>query len=417
LPWQIISDYVYFVLSRNDKLLIIYNKKKQPMKNNILFLDCTQNIGYEFSAANTKVEMIVRGLIENGDNCAIINGLIGYKNISKRTVKSLRCIPLIITYSRKYNEIISWIFNLKALYEDLRTCKVNSANNIVVLELPDYHIFITYVLLSKILKYKIVVIAQEWGPTLTSLHWIRKPSLIIYSKTFGYFVNGIFPISEFIINKIKHFNIPYMKLPILSDFNNSDILVSKTNIKFKYFLYCVFAIYTRVIYFIIDVFHYYLNMNNEKKLILVLSGDEEEISLIENYIINLDLACRIIIKSKLPYSELLSLYKNADALLIPLDPNHQQDEARFSQKIAEYLSSGTPIISNNVGEIKYYFEDKVNVILASDYTVLSFYKALIWVDENPIKSKDIGLKGYELGRVEFDYRKYGKMTHDFILKI
>ena len=44
---------------------------------NIIFLDCTQNYGFQFSAANTKTELLAKGLAFAGNNCIIHNGLTG----------------------------------------------------------------------------------------------------------------------------------------------------------------------------------------------------------------------------------------------------------------------------------------------------------------------------------------------------
>ncbi len=144
---------------------------------------------------------------------------------------------------------------------------------------------------------------------------------------------------------------------------------------------------------------------------MVLNGPDNYRENIVKYIEEKELSERIVIKSKLPYKELINEYLNAKALLIPLDPNYEQDEARFSQKIAEYLSSKSPIITNNVGEIKYYFND--DEIIRCEFNDESFAKTFTWVEKNGKKAKEIGLKGYERGLKEFDYRNLGKGMYEF----
>ena len=70
--------------------------------------------------------------------------------------------------------------------------------------------------------------------------------------------------------------------------------------------------------------------------------------------------------SNLTNRALNDLYKNAIALLIPLRPT-LQDEARFPHKIGEYLASGNPVISTNYGEVKHYFQDGHDMLIASRY--------------------------------------------------
>lgn len=380
--------------------------------NNIIFLGCTQNYGYQFSAANTKVEFLAKGLKELGDHCIIHNGITGTTKTYKKEIKQNPEIGFIITYPQKGNRFISWLFNLPLLIKDLKSFYQKKNNNYIILESPDYHIYLVYALLAKIYNYKIIVISHEWAPTITTIHPIKKPFTYLYTYTFGYYANGILPISEFIIKKIEHFKKPYIKIPVIAEYNQ--ITQHKHTKNNNYFLYCVYAAYKRVIYQIIDAYIEYLKNNQTNiKLFLILSGSKKQISIIQDYIEQQGQNTNIIIKNKLPYKTLMDLYSNAVALIIPLDPNNQQDEARFSQKIAEYLSSGTPIISNNVGEIKYYFKDKQNIILC-DYNVNGFVNAFKWVSSYPEKARQIGINGFYLGRQEFDYRTVTKKLHTFI---
>lgn len=384
------------------------------MKNNVLFLGCTQNYGYSFSAANTKVEFLCKGLTELGDCCSIHNGVVGSPIVNKRECTSKDVIDNIITYPIHLHKLISFIFNIHLLHRDLRQIKKNGYNNVVILEFPDYHIYILYWFIARFLKYKIVVISHEWGLTVKGTHILRKPLVWLYSKTFGYFSDGILPISEYIILKIKPFNKPYLKIPILAEFNK--LLSPKERVYHShYFLYCVYAAYSRVIFFVIDSFEKYYKVSRTKKdLILVLSGDSEQIKKIEEYIIKHDLQEKIKIKTKLPFEKLLSLYERATALIVPLNPDNEQDKARFSQKIAEYLSSATPIITNAVGEINYYFKANENIIIVPEYTTESYCDILLWVDKNVEQAQLIGHRGYEIGSIFFDYKKYGKLLSDFL---
>lgn len=379
--------------------------------NNIIFLGCTQNYGYQFSAANTKIEFLAKGLRELEDQCIIHNGITGTTQTYKKEIKQNPEIGLIITYPQKGNRFISWLFNLPQLFKDLKSYYKKECSNYIILEAPDYHIYLLYIILARLLRYKIAVISHEWLPTVSTTHPIRKPATFLYAYTFGYFADAILPISEYIIKKIQHFQKPYIKIPITAKFN---LNTHEEKTKEKYFLYCVYAAYSRVIFKIIDAYSVYETSSeiNDIKLVLVLSGSKEQISIIQNYIKHKNQQKNIEIKNKIPYSTLLNLYSNAQSLIIPLNPNNEQDEARFSQKIAEYLSSCSPIISNNVGEIKYYFKDKKDIILC-DYSVNGFVNAFKWVTSHPEEAKQIGINGFNLGKKEFDYKILSKKLHDF----
>lgn len=113
---------------------------------------------------------------------------------------------------------------------------------------------------------------------------------------------------------------------------------------------------------------------------------------------------------------LMDLYKNAMGLIIPLNPKSEQDHARFSQKIAEYTSSASPIISCKVGEVAYYFKNKESAILC-DYSQKGFVDAFTWVTEHPIEASIIGMNGFKVGQKYFNCSVVGKQIIDFFVNL
>lgn len=374
----------------------------------VVFLGCTSNYGYGFSANVTKVGYMAKGLIEAGAECSIHNGIIGNKFVNKEEKIVVDNIP-VTSLRKRGNEFISWIFNIGKIHKYLKSERNANGKNIAIIEWDMYHIFLIYHILCKINNYKLIAICHEWGPIVLGVHKLRKPSVYLYAKTFGWFVDGILPISEYIINKIKKFNTPYIKLPILAEFNKLEL--QNINDKHKYFVYCASVLYKRIIIEIIDAYAIYKKNEGKIRLHLILNGADENIMRISEYIQHVGLQDNIIVMTKLPYKNLIKEYCNAEALIIPLDPNCEQDEARFSQKIAEYLSSKSPIITNDVGEIKYYFNS--NEVIKCDYTKEAFAEKFRWVEEYPENSKIIGLNGYNKGVKEFDYKTNGVRLFNF----
>jgi glycosyltransferase involved in cell wall biosynthesis len=100
-------------------------------------------------------------------------------------------------------------------------------------------------------------------------------------------------------------------------------------------------------------------------------------------------------------------------LLIPLR-NTPQDIARFPHKTGEYCASAKTIVSTNIGELKNYFKDKVNALLAENYDVAEYSTSLSYVIEEPEKCIEIGRKAHEVGKREFDHIALGKKIYDFM---
>ena len=109
----------------------------------------------------------------------------------------------------------------------------------------------------------------------------------------------------------------------------------------------------------------------------------------------------------------MSLYQNANGLLIPLQ-NSIQDQARFSQKIAEYLSTRNPIITNNVGDIKLYFKDRYNAYIAKSYTKEALVEIMNEIMQKPNEARRIGEEGYKTGLNNFDNIRVCKELSNFI---
>lgn len=378
----------------------------------VVFLGCTDNYGYGFSANITKISYMAKGLTEAGVDCHIHNGICGNRNVNKDEIKIVDNTP-VTSLKKRGHEIFSWIFNVVKVYKYLKGIYNKRTENITIVEIDMFHIFLLYYILCKIIGYKLVVISHEWCPTVVEINRLKKPSFWLYTETFGYLANGILPISEYIINKIKHFKKPYYKLPILAEFtevesDTSDICNKneRTNL-----VYCASVYYKRIIMMILNAYKIYNNANGKLHLTLILNGPQDKLDDIQEEINKMQMQENVIIKTKLPYNELLNEYATAAALIIPLDPECEQDEARFSQKIAEYLSSKSPIITNNVGEIKYYFND--DEVIKCNYSEVAFAKTFNWVENNIKRCNTIGLNGYIKGKKEFDYKTNGLNMYKF----
>ena len=136
---------------------------------------------------------------------------------------------------------------------------------------------------------------------------------------------------------------------------------------------------------------------------------------IEDYILTKNKKGKIKTFTKLSQKDLFTYYKNAKALLIPLRPTFQ-DIARFPHKTGEYLASENPVISTNYGEVKNYFTDMENMLLAESYDVNLFAEKMQFVIDHPVESKKIGLAGMGMAAKLFDYRYKAEELDNFLNK-
>ena len=374
----------------------------------VVFLGCTDNYGLGFSANVTKIGYMAKGLTEAGAVCAIHNGIIGSTKVEKDQTATVDGFS-VTTLMKRGNQLFSYVRNVRRLYRYLKSEKVDNEINLSITTMPLFHIYFIYWFISKLLGYKFVVISHEWGPTLKSAKKVKYILLCLYAKVFGWFADAILPISEYIIERIRHFNKPYFKVPILAEFEKDSLIeVEKNNT----FVYCAAVYFKRIILMLIDAYKIYSEKGGGIMLTLVLNGPEKLMAEIQGYIDNIGLNNKVVIKTKLPYDDLLNEYKKAIALIIPLNPSYEQDEARFSQKIAEYVSSGSAILTNKVGEISYYF--KKDEFVACDFSEESFADAFKWIEFHNDDCTMIGRNGYRRGQLDFNYKNVGKGLYEFL---
>ena len=374
----------------------------------VIFLGCTTNYGFGFSANITKIGYMAKGLVEAGADCAIHNGIIGLSGVDQDQTRSVDNLP-ITTFKRRGNQFLSFILNLGNLYNYLKHEHKKGESNIVVTTLSLYHILIAYYLISKMTGYKFVAISHEWGPSLKGNSKVKYWLYCLYAKTFGWYADAILPISEYIIERIKHFKKPFFKVPILAEFNEEEQNNTEKN---NSIVYCASVEYRRVLTMLINAYKIYVDKGGNMDMTLVLNGPGILIENMREYIKGCGMMERIAIKTKLPYKILTEEFKKAQALIIPLNPNYDQDKARFSQKIAEYLSSMSAILTNKVGEINYYFKE--DEAITCNYSEEAFADAFKWIEDHKSECKIIGYNGYKRGETDFNYKIVGKKLKNFL---
>lgn len=370
------------------------------MNNNIVFVETTDGFPKKFTANNSKVNLIAMGLMDAGDKVHIINALQGSNFVKKKFIKGTQGGMDYYTFRRYDTRFLGLLRNFINQYKILVSLRDKGRKNIIIMGQPLFFIFIIETICYKLMGYKIGMTKTEWPSKFQSIKGFRKIDFWLSDKLFGYFLHYIFPISRCIEDLCMKFRKPMFRIPILASF--PPIEGSKATSEY-YFLICSTLAYKKNVKLAIDAFcmFYARNPNAEYSLKLVLSGSDTDMIAVRQYIKRCRYPEYIHIFNQIPYGQLMELYQNATGLLIPLQDTFQ-DRARFSQKIAEYLSTGNPIITNCVGDIQYYFKDEENAFIASSYSAESYADIMEKIAKAPNLSKNVGLKGYFTGKANFD---------------
>jgi glycosyltransferase involved in cell wall biosynthesis len=114
-----------------------------------------------------------------------------------------------------------------------------------------------------------------------------------------------------------------------------------------------------------------------------------------------------------PKEQLAAPIAGAAALLAPL-PQGVRWECCFPTKIGEYLASGRPVVSSQIGEVAGYLSDGDTAMLALPDDADGWSDRIIKLLDDPALARRIGEAGRALAMKEFDYHVHSRRLFDFI---
>lgn len=367
------------------------------------------------SAANHKHKLIAKALRLASYDVILLSKLNTFANLESDYGEEDNIKYYFLSGVKQRDTLIKKIFGIiRAFGKELKIImKYKPSGNqhsYLILSYCAFPFVLYYWLLSKLLSYKLVISIMEYHPSIAE-GFLGGINAKLFDNYSFYFADGALPISHFLNDHIKkrYPKFPTLILPVLADFNefkNNELRDNKFDE--KYFLFCGSLGYFDTIQFLIKLF---LSLDiKDIKLKLVIAGKVDKIN---KFIESIRIYPNIEVYNDLSFSDLYEMYANACGLLVPLRPV-LQDKARFPQKIAEYLASSAPIITNDYGEIPFYFEDNRNAFIVKDYDIEAYKKKLVIVLENPLIASKVGLNGFKLGQEKFHYENYAPILDHFL---
>lgn len=314
---------------------------------------------------------------------------------------------------RKYQKIkglIREFFYLKKL-------KKEGEIDAVILSTMNFNDSLRYKLYSRLIDFPIALNLVEMATALErrSSFFLKIGDWLVEKWLLKQF-NGAMPISDALheyYGKIAPSK-PNMKVPVLCDYDNFATI--KRNPSEPYFLYCGSDSFIEVAEFVLKAYQAMEN-KSKVKLYLLISGIQKHIiELFQEEVNKMFPEGNVQLFSNVPYQELMQLFTDANALLIPLRPT-VEDRARFPHKIGEYLATGNPVITTKVGEIETYFEDGTTALVSEKYEINEFSEKMDYVVDNYDHAREIGLQGKEMGLKTFSFTAYGASIKQFLMKL
>ncbi|NMC58326.1 MAG: glycosyltransferase family 4 protein, partial [Candidatus Methanofastidiosa archaeon] len=267
------------------------------------------------------------------------------------------------TTFRPDNSITRNVLKIKGFIVEIRIFYRQNFD-IAIVDTKSILILFYYRLFSIMFGFKIILSYVEAFSALNNRKkWFYRINDFLFKKYLHKFIDGLIPISQYLQSSVKNKMIPSFPIPAIVDFNKFNREINEI---YSYFCYCSGPGNIDIIKFLIEAFT--LVKASDFSLILVTSGRNSEIRAIRSLIDKSEKSDKIILKGYMPYDKLVELLMSSFALLIPMRPI-LRDIARFPHKIGEYTAAKRPIITTNIGEIRRYFKDGENALVADRYEV------------------------------------------------
>ena len=205
------------------------------------------------------------------------------------------------------------------------------------------------------------------------------------------------------------------RLPVIVDaaaFIDGPPGIPKTEPRLPTFLYC--GTWLRDVFFLIRVFAEVRRAGYHCNLSILGGCVEQKGAEILQYASDHGLSSSdITVSGCVDPQTLRACYRGATALLMPLWDD-DRSISRLPNKMGEYLASGRPVITANIGDLTEFLVDNVNGYLSEPGSEPSFVERVIDVIRDPARADRIGAAGRKACLTHLDYRAHVKGLRGFV---
>lgn len=266
------------------------------------------------------------------------------------------------------------------------------------------------VLFAKSIGYKVILeIVEDYALNEDSTSSVRKINLrasIFLEKKIVLFTDSIIVVSKYLENKFRVLcgeKIPVLLIPVSTDMNNN--FAYRKEKRIFNFLYAGSFAKKDGLETLVKAFDIFNNKYGASKLNLI--GDTNHHSYVQELLINDNI-------KYLGYVEdYFNILFKSDVLCMTRT-NSKFANAGFPHKIAEYLSTGIPVICSDVSDIKCYLENKKDAMIIVPDNFNELFEAMEFLYLNKERAYNIGNNGKSKARTFFNSKRNGKLFLDFI---
>lgn len=374
----------------------------------------------EGQAATNRVATYAKGLIEHGIDVKIIVMMNVYKDVHTGVFDGIPFYHA-FQYKKRSNSFFvrRWRIFKKyfVVYGLLR--KLNREEKIVAINcwttLLGTHMFLW--LMAKLIGAKLIRECSEHPLREHQGGKLNRRIGVLKAKMEARFSDGILCISRYLIDFFKQhggkeerlFHLPSTVDPTRFSISGEKPVQSPY---IGYFGSLTF--YRDSIDVLIRAFAKFSPAHPEVKLVLggFFGSDEQQVKT-KKLIEELNITSKVMILDYLTRQEVLKYIVHADVLVMARSRD-LESMASYPSKLTEYLSTGIPVVSVNVGEIGEFLKDRVNSYLVEPGDDTAMAERLDYIFRNREESRQVGLKGKELTAGVFNYNVQADRMIGFI---
>jgi glycosyltransferase involved in cell wall biosynthesis len=268
------------------------------------------------------------------------------------------------------------------------------------------------VLFSRLIGYKVVVeIVEDFSLSHEPASAVRRLNIktaIYLEKYINLFADSVIVVSRYLENKFLKLGkgqIPVKLIPVSTEMNGC-YKGKKDEEKFS-FLYAGTFAKKDGLETLVQAFTIFNGRYPGTDLNLVGKTNHED------YLRELLINDKIKYLGAFPDKEYYEMLFNSDVLCVTRT-NSGFANAGFPFKIAEYLSTGVPVICTDVSDIKYYLENKKDAVIIQPDSVSELVDAMEFLYLNKNEANKIGHNGRAKAEMFFNSKKNGQIFLDFI---
>ncbi len=295
---------------------------------------------------------------------------------------------------------------------------INKKNIIYLISTDNYLVNIIIWFYSKIFSNKFYLILDEYP----FFKRIDSRKFRINGRLTNRFrfrlCDGMILISDILIDYYKSLTSKktrFLKIPILVEmdrFNNVEPKF-KSCINEKYIIYCGLEPKIDGIDLLLNAFSQIHKNYNFLKIIIVGDTHERVFENLKKLCIELNISDKVNFTGLLSRNEIPEYLLSASLLVLPRIITSNSISG-FPTKLGEYLSTKKPVLVSNIGEISNYLKDNESCFFVEPNNVNDLKNKIIKIFDNYEFALDVGEKGYQICKNNFNYKIQSEKLFNFI---